>query len=347
LPLCQTGGEWRLAHTTSLDPLESKSQVSAEVHLRYGKYGSAEHDVEPITSQESSFRHSGWVGRRRLVWDSLVRTGTSSARLSRFANCGSGLWLEANQEQTEIRCRCNRCHDRWCIPCMTEKAARMRQTIKCLIDQYEPRFMTLTLRHSLTPLVDQVNRLYQCFNQFRRRSSWTSHVDGGAAFLEIKLSEKDGLWHVHLHCLVAGSWWDQREISREWHAITGDSSIVDVRRIHDAAGDAAYVTKYVTKVLDASVYRDDAKMDEATIAFRGRRLCTTFGSWRGQQLDAEQTSTEQWHSVGRIETLFANAREGDRDARRWVSAITRKWPLLAACYAEPPPTTRAAAEYRG
>lgn len=263
--------------------------------------------------------------------------------MARFANCGSGLWLEFNAAKDDIRCRCNRCHDRWCIPCQTERACRMRETVARLIDAHHPRFLTLTLRHSDTPLADQITRLYVSFALFRRRAAWKSHVKGGAAFLELKLSEKTGLWHVHLHCLITGSFWDQREISTEWHAVTGDSSIVDVRRISSSEDAARYVTKYVTKPIDSTVYRDTNRLDEAIISFRGRRLCMTFGSWRSEKLDDVPDDDQEWHGLGRLDCLVTKARAGDTDALRWVEGARRKWPLLIAMMGMPPPAPQATA----
>lgn len=157
--------------------------------------------------------------------------------------------------------------------------------------------------------------------------------------MEVKLSEKDGMWHVHYHCLITGSYWDQKEISTEWHAVTGDSSIVDVRRIASSEDAARYVTKYVAKPIDSSVYRSEQHLDEAVIAFRGRKLCCTFGSWRGEKLEETPDDTQTWHAIGSLGCLISKARDGDSDAARWVEAARRKWPLLIACYAHPPPNS--------
>ena len=49
---------------------------------------------------------------------------------------------------------------------------------------------------------------------------------------EIKRGQGSGLWHPHLH-MIAGREVepDAEMLSREWHEITGDSFIVDVRPI--------------------------------------------------------------------------------------------------------------------
>lgn len=324
------------AESSLVHPTELKSPPEG-TYIRCPRWGSPDYDIEPISFAESAFRHSGWAGRRKQTWDALLRVHTKNARLDRFANCGSSLWLECSSGGDDVRWRCNQCHDRWCIPCQTQRAARMSANISRLIIENQPRFLTLTLRHSATPLRDQIARLYACFNNFRRRESWRTNVNGGAAFLEVKLSAKDGLWHVHLHCLITGSYWKQTEIAEEWHAVTGDSFIVDVRRISGAEDAARYVCKYVTKPADQSVYRDTDKLDEMIVSLAGRRMCLTFGSWRGQKLDAVPEPAGEWRPIASLDTLLREAHEGDTTARRWLEAAARKWPSLSALWATAPP----------
>lgn len=291
--------------------------------------------IEPITSQETTFRHSGWTHRRRLIWQSFFRVRTNGAVMDKFKNCGSGLWLKMNAEGTDMKLSANCCHNRWCIPCQTARAARISARVEDLIKKETTRFMTLTLRHSKTPLIDQIRRLYHSFNLLRRRSFWNDHVTGGSAFLEIKLSDRDGLWHVHLHCLITGTWMPQKELSFEWHAVTGDSSIVDIRPIDTADGRARYVTKYVTKPADQSVFANTDKLDEMVVSLKGRRLCFTFGSWRGEKLDDIPEDDSCWHSVGPLDSIRREAGEGVESSVRLWEAACRKWPQLLHVFETP------------
>ena len=87
--------------------------------------------------------------------------------------------------------------------------------------------ITLTLRHSDTPLRDQIKRLSQCFNNLKRREWWKSRVKGGVMFTELKIG-RDNKWHVHCHIIAESSYLPNHELSQEWHAVTGDSPVVDV-----------------------------------------------------------------------------------------------------------------------
>lgn len=219
------------------------------------------------------------------------------------------------------------------------RAAAVAAALAAHLKERKTRFVTLTQRASDTPLPDQLDKLYRDFSTLRRRQWWKAHVTGGGAFLEVKLGASSGLWHAHLHILVEGDYLSQKELSAEWYAVTGASYIVDVRAVPDAVHRARYVTKYVTKPADSSVFADPAKLAIFVGAMKGRRLCFTFGSWRGLQLDPDEPSADQWRSIAPLCQLFSDARSGDEHAVRWTAALLRKYPNLAAAFGRPPPTT--------
>lgn len=324
---------------TSLDPLQTNQPSPAAV-IKHPKYGSSEFDDCPAaTAEEQQFRHSGWAVRRQQVYAALKSISSREARLDRFANCGNSMRLLISEDKTDLKISCNKCGDRMCTACQNERAALIRENIAQLIDANNPRFLTLTLRHSNTPLKDQIDRIYRSFTALRRRTAWKDHVEGGAAFLEIKVGEKDGLWHVHLHCLVTGSFWHQKDISHEWHCVTGDSSIVDIRAIQSSEDAARYVTKYVTKPADSTVFSKLDLLQEFILAIKARRLCLTFGTWRGKELEAVPADSTIWHDVGAVGYLRTRALNGDEEARRYLAAAARKWPLFTALFDRPPPDT--------
>lgn len=293
---------------------------------------------ESPSRPEALFRHSCWARRRAKIWGALRRLHVNPHRLDRFCTCGSHLCAQRHPETGDIRITSNHCNDRFCVPCQAAKARRISQAAERLIKDHGARFVTLTMRAGQTPLVDQIDRIYRSFLELRRRHFWKNAVQGGAAFLEVKIGEKSGLWHVHLHILAQTKWLDQRTLSTEWHAVTGDSSIVDVRPIDDAQGRARYVTKYVTKPMDSTVYQSDAKMDECIMAMKGRRLCSTFGSWRGTKLDAAPETGTKWIYVGRIDSIATDSRRGDETAQRLWHAITTKYPRVGEFFSTPPPS---------
>jgi hypothetical protein len=324
--------------TPGVAPLQFSSQVHPQKqspHLRVVAIGSSEWATESITLAESIFRHSGWAERRSRLFESLKRTGTRHRRLESFADCGSCSTCE--QTRDEVRVRGSSCHHALCEPCRQERAAKIRSSLHALCLGRTVRFLTLTLRHSPTPLSDQIDRLYQSFGTLRRRKSWTSNCVGGAAFLEVKLSAKDGRWHPHLHILLEGQWWDAREISREWHAVTGDSSIIDITRPRVIEDVCRYAVGYCTKTVDASIWLIPDKLDECVCALRGRRMCLTFGTWRGTPLEPDETDDRVWITLGRLEDVLRRAADGVEACVRWVEAAARRYPNLWNCPLTPTP----------
>lgn len=321
-----------IALSSSLDS-SKQSDIFPGEYIHHVGYGDPEFRVQPVEHGESAYRHRDWHVTRFKTWQALNRIHTNDKTLTAFANCGSAMWLERCQADGDLRIGCNKCRNRWCQACGRERAARIVNGTLQVMSGKCPRFLTLTLRHSATPLTDQIDRIYESFKKLRKRESWNNHVTGGAAFLEVKLSDKDGLWHVHLHCLIEGEYWDGREIAREWHAVTGDSFIIDIRPVENHEYRARYVTKYVTKPADASVYRDCDKLDELLVAMRGRRLCLTFGTWRGHKLDEAEVDEREFASVGSVYFLASAAQNGDTAARLIIEQAARKWPLFRDVFA--------------
>ena len=310
--------------STSLDPLESKSHRPSIVDLASVTYPedqrylipSAEFADTPATSElEATFRHSGWAARRQGIWSALLRSGASVNRLDSFAKCGSMTRVEYSLTADDFRAKGSYCHDRFCVPCAREKAARtMRALLAACADKTGLRFVTLTLRHRRAPLAEVLRRLRECFALLRRRKWWLEHVRGGVAILEVKLS-KHGLWHPHLHIITEGKFMPQQELAAQWLAVTGDSSVVDVRAI-DAGPNGAhqigkYVTKYVTKPCSSDIESDPALLDEFILALKGQRQYDRFGTWRKVDLDADDpTSPNDWETVGGLDSLI-DARPSD------------------------------------
>ena len=99
-------------------------------------------------------------------------------------------------------------------------------------------------------------------------------------------NEQTGEWHPHVHMLVLlNDWIDQEQLSETWHEITGDSFVVDVRRVKKSkefgyAKAAAEVCKYALKFGDLTV----EKTWEAFKILKGKRLSGAFGSLYGVKI---------------------------------------------------------------
>ena len=105
---------------------------------------------------------------------------------------------------------------------------------------------------------------------------------------EIKRGQGSGLWHPHLHMIaLAEVEPDAEMLSREWHEITGDSFIVDVRPISqdDPVSGFIEVFKYAVKFSD----QEPADTVHAWTQLKGKRLLASSGCFRGVDIPEELT----------------------------------------------------------
>lgn len=281
-----------------------------------------------IADSDVAFRHSGWLPVRNKVERALGVIFPSKARLERFQRCGTGAWVwRSATDPIHYRITADHCHDRWCLPCGRSRGRVIARNLSAWLGHKQLRFITLTLRHRDEPLADSLDRLYKSFSKLRRCKDWQAAVDGGAAFLEIKHGLDNRTWHPHLHIIAEGRYFQHAKLKAAWYRATGDSYVVDIRPVRSAEHLLHYVTKYVSKPLDSSVYATDDTLQEAMIAMHGRRTCLTFGNWRGLDLTDDKDETE-WESIGPLSIVIEHAREGDPDSLHAVLSLhleVAKW----------------------
>ena len=181
-----------------------------------------------------------------------------------------------------------------CPLCAIRRGAK---SLKAYSDRYEaikaskpglkPFLVTLTvkdgedLEERFKHLVDSQRELWK--RTHRVYASALDCVEGAVWSYEIKRGKGSGLWHPHLHMIALSETPpDQVELSREWHGITGDSFIVDVRPINqdDHIGGFLEVFKYAVKFSDQPP--EDTVHAWQTLA--GKRLLGSAGAFRGVEV---------------------------------------------------------------
>ncbi|WP_460549597.1 protein rep, partial [Geodermatophilus aquaeductus] len=173
-----------------------------------------------------------------------------------------------------------------------------------IIAQERPRarlaLLTLTVKNG-PDLVERHAHLERSWKTLQKRRR--DYLNRGTGFTELakvsgalfsyEVTNKGKGWHPHLHAIVLlDDWLDQEKLSAEWHRITGDSFIVDIRRIGkrlDALVDPTgaivpevidaftEVSKYALKFSDLSF----ANNLHAFETLRGKRLQGAFGAFWG------------------------------------------------------------------
>ena len=155
-----------------------------------------------------------------------------------------------------------------------------------------PYLVTLTVKDG-PDLAERFRHLFKSqaelwMRKHRRRGSALDGVEGAVWSYEVKRGQGSGVWHPHLHmialCEVPP---DAETLSREWHQITGDSFIVDVRPIsqEDPVSGFIEVFKYAVKFSD----QEPVDTVHAWETLRGKRLLASSGCFRGVVIPDELT----------------------------------------------------------
>ena len=159
------------------------------------------------------------------------------------------------------------------------KVALLTFTVKNGHDLQERSSHLITSLRTLIKRRQDYKKKARGFNEFCK-------IDGAMYSYENTYNEQTGEWHPHVHMLVLlNDWIDQEQLSETWHEITGDSFVVDVRRVKKSkefgyAKAAAEVCKYALKFGDLTV----EKTWEAFKILKGNRLSGAFGSLYGVKI---------------------------------------------------------------
>lgn len=267
-----------------------------------------------------TFRHSFWAGRRDAIRNALCDCGTSMEVLERFDRCGTNCWvMVADNGSGRVRLAADRCHGRWCEACQAERRRLICRNLCAGLDELKLpadalRFVTLTLNHTDAPLVEQLDRIYSCWQRLRQRPFFKSRIKGTIAFFEVTISAKDGRWHPHLHVMIHGAYIPKDKLSAGWKDVTGDSFIVDIKLIRNPREAAGYIAKYAAKAVSHSVWSKPDKLREAIDAFKSRRLFNTTGTFKKMHLSQPPEDDCGWSPLAPLYQIVARARAGDADA---------------------------------
>jgi hypothetical protein len=129
------------------------------------------------------------------------------------------------------------------------------------------------------------------YHRKRSRARQTGEVlKAKSAVWSYEFTNKGKGWHPHVHAVwLCHTAPDPFVLSEEWHQLTGDSYIVDVRPIDmsDPIGGFCEVFKYALKFSDLP----DRERLTAYRTLKGKRLQDSFGDLRG--LDVEPSDSDE------------------------------------------------------
>ena len=179
------------------------------------------------------------------------------------------------------------CNDRTCPECQERRRYRIIDRFKPIVSiMQHPYFITLTfVRKNLTQ--HAVKKIRNDFTKLRHRKFW--RATGGIYQIEVGNLDNWGQCNLHIHIIADFPKWEKTfdifgslsnttkrrtALSKNWYEITGDSFIVDVKRIHSAKHIIKqYLTKHMAKRIGAKKHADMINR-----ALRGSRLVQGFGT---------------------------------------------------------------------
>lgn len=193
---------------------------------------------------------------------------------SRLAACGSWLHVREWDLSGESRLKnANFCKQFLvCTCCASRRAGKMveayRQKVEILQDMYPgliPVLITLTvrngpdLRERIQHIKDSRKRMLAAARKGKSESGRHSAIEwnkvlGSICAVEVTWNKKTSEWHPHLHFFAfVSEYISPAHLSSEWERFTGDSFIVDVRKVKNGiVGGLIEVLKYVSKPTELS-----------------------------------------------------------------------------------------------
>lgn len=230
--------------------------------------------------------------------DGSDQAQTLAKQLKRLQSCGDYLVFRHYWTVDEVKLHGARlcCQHLLCPLCAIRRGSK---ALRAYLDRWEviraekpalrPFLVTLTVKDG-PDLAERFEHLKRSQRELwkrkqRRRGSVLDGVAGAVWSYEIKRGSGSGLWHPHLHMIaLAEDLQTEGEgnpgpLGAEWHNITGDSFMVDVRPVdqEDPASGFIEVFKYAVKFSD----QPHADTLHAFQTLRGKRLLEPSGCFRG------------------------------------------------------------------
>lgn len=272
--------------------------------------------LEMVAYLENDHKHLGL--------DDAVQVGRLIERMS---SCGNFLTFRHYFTVDEVRLhKANFCMKHLLCPlCAIRRGAKQVESYLSRFEEIrkekphlKPYLLTLTIKNG-NDLEERFEHLFKSVRKYldRRRDSLKkgrgfcefSKIEGGVFSYEV--TRPDLTWHPHTHMIVLIDPSNpvdfdlknpkKSALSREWHDITGDSFIVDLRPLNsdDPAEGFVEVFKYALKFSDL----EPADNYHAFRVLKGKRLVSSFGDFWGVKVP-EKLTDEPLEDLPYIELFY-------------------------------------------
>lgn len=251
------------------------------------------------------------------IADYITEAHPSEKKLIRqVSECGQCLIFRDYYTVNEIRLMgMNSCRKHLLCPlCALRRGARALGRFVPMFDQImaenglqKPYLITYTIKDGpdLSERYHHLTKSLRRYHKRRNRKNAACELAdclGAVWSVEVKKGANSGLWHPHAHQIAL---FDrepsQAAISEQWHSITGDSFVVDVRPIdmEDPISGFLEVFKYALKFSDQTP--EDTYHCYETL--RGKRLVGSFGEFFGFK-EPEQLTDDPLEDLPYVEVFY-------------------------------------------
>ena len=239
---------------------------------------------------------------------SLLDLNDGGTRLDHLEDCRCNAWFAIQITTGQVRVLSSACHLRWCPLCAEARAGFLAGSVRAWYKSARsPKLLTLTLRHTDTPLPHQIDLLYNSFRKLRRSKYIRDRVRGGIWFFQIKWSKKTDAWHPHIHALIDSYFIPQQQIRQRWAKYTHDSDVVDIRACWSPESAANHVGRYATRPGTLSSVPTSQRL-ELIESLNGRRIVGAWGSAKSVPLAPPKSQDhDDWRYLGSWEEVHQQA----------------------------------------
>jgi plasmid rolling circle replication initiator protein Rep len=245
---------------------------------------------------------------------------------SDLANCASYLVFHQYYDSPDLELRLAKAHTckkhLLCPFCARRRAAKSIKKNEERIEhamaqnkRLKPIMITLTVKNGPDLAERNAHLEKGCKRLLERRRDYLKKKRGKTEFRKVagavysyEFTNRGQGWHPHVHMIaLVDSWIDQEALSREWQEITGDSFIVDVRRIKPNKKHGTLdITSGLLEVLKYAVKFHDLDLElnwHAYEVLKGKRLLGSFGVLRGI-VEAENLLDDLYQDLPYLELYY-------------------------------------------
>lgn len=266
--------------------------------------------VQPHTdTPDQQIRFKNFQEHRQWLLTILPDLPIPHRLKDRIRACGSSAWVEYSPSRHRIRVAAQTCGNRACPACRAKRAyllSRRMMNLTASANGYSLKLITLTLRHSKRPLIEQIQALKTAFKKLRSCPDWKAALPTGVAIVEVTRNEDTGDWHPHLHILAKAGFIPHEKLKAAWWRCTHTSNIVDIRCIRGASAVARYVTAYLCKPPSDSIRRSPELVQQWFDALQRTHWIIPFGKRGTLPKLPKDDGPNDWEPVGRLAELAAS-----------------------------------------